>query len=217
MHYPRALQLLVTITDWRRRVAVAGIGLFVMLVLSLHVLQPEVNALTVPVSDYVLGRWGWLMTVAFFSLAVGSWAAYRAVRTSLAFARWRWGTCGLQAWIGGTAIAGIFPTDAYTAAFTWHGVIHGAAATIALFGLIGVEIGLAWRPVGRFLQWLSAGLGGVAVAAFVLGFLTDSFSWSERAVIAVHCLWLMVLALSAERLPTSPVKVQLTQGSVARR
>lgn len=204
------LMPLVSPTDWQRRVALSGIGLFVVLVLSLHILQPDVNVLTVPVSEYVLGPWGWLMTVAFFSLALGSWATYRTVRYTASFAGWRLGSLLLNAWIGGVAVAGCFPTDAHTVALTWHGVLHGAAATIAFFSLIFVELALVRRPVGRLLRWVSAGIGGLAIASFVFGFSIESFGLSERAVIALHCQWLTLLVIAAERQQRKVSTTQLT-------
>lgn len=199
-----------TFMMWHKRIALLGIGLFIVIVVSLHILQSPANSLAVPVSEFVLGPWGWLMTIAFFSLAVGSWATYRAVRYTASIAGWGLGTIGLKAWIAGTAIAGLFPTDAHDAALSWHGVIHGAAASVALFSLIVVELAAVRRPVGRVPRGISAGIGGLAVAVFALSFIagsfgvSESFGISERVVISLHCVWLILLTTTAQRMSSVP-------------
>jgi protein-S-isoprenylcysteine O-methyltransferase Ste14 len=44
--------------------------LFLLLLLTLHFLEPEFDPSTRLISEYELGRYGWIMSLAFFSLAV---------------------------------------------------------------------------------------------------------------------------------------------------
>ena len=55
-------------------VALVGIAYFVVIIVALHVLRPDLNPIQRPTSEYAVGPYGWLMTSAFFSMSVASWA-----------------------------------------------------------------------------------------------------------------------------------------------
>jgi hypothetical protein len=55
------------------RAAAAAIAIFPLIVVALHVIQrPDYHPLSQAVSELALGRDGWLMTIAFCSLATGT-------------------------------------------------------------------------------------------------------------------------------------------------
>src|SRR5919107_432789 len=66
-------------------VSAAAGGAFAVLLGTLHVVQPELDPTWRFLSEYALGRGGWLMTAAFVALAVsllsGVVAVARSVRT----------------------------------------------------------------------------------------------------------------------------------------
>jgi hypothetical protein len=53
------------------RLALGAVVLFVILLTALHFLEPEFDPSKRLISEYQLGRYGWVMSVAFFSLGVG--------------------------------------------------------------------------------------------------------------------------------------------------
>jgi hypothetical protein len=66
-------------------VSSVGTGMFLMILVVLHVVRPDLDPSWRFISEYELGPHGWLMDVAFISLAVGTasiaFAADPAVRT----------------------------------------------------------------------------------------------------------------------------------------
>ena len=55
-------------------VALAGIAYFVVIIVVLHFLRPDVHPISRPTSEYAVGAYGYLMTSAFFSMSLASWA-----------------------------------------------------------------------------------------------------------------------------------------------
>jgi hypothetical protein len=51
-------------------IALAGIAYFAVVLVGLHFLHTDTNALARPTSDYAVGRYGNVMTSAFLALAV---------------------------------------------------------------------------------------------------------------------------------------------------
>jgi Protein of unknown function (DUF998) len=80
----------------------------VAILIALHVLEPEFNPPHL-ISEYQLGRFGWLMSLAFFCLGAASFALFVAARQEIHTRPGRFGTWGLL--IIGLAYfcAGIFP------------------------------------------------------------------------------------------------------------
>jgi hypothetical protein len=57
-----------------KRLALGSLGsvlLFVLLVLVLHILNPQMSPVSVPISAYVAGHDGFLMTIAFLARGLG--------------------------------------------------------------------------------------------------------------------------------------------------
>lgn len=65
-------------------VAMAGIGFFVVALISLHLLEPDFSAVNEYTSDYALGEsFGWLMRAAFFAAGLASIAIALGLKRSL--------------------------------------------------------------------------------------------------------------------------------------
>src|SRR5262245_65029552 len=60
--------------------ASAGAILFLA---SLHVLSPELDPSWRVVSEYALGRYGWVLSFMFLSWAIGSWALVFGIRSQV--------------------------------------------------------------------------------------------------------------------------------------
>jgi len=53
------------------RTTLAAAGVFFILLTALHFIEPEFDPSNRLISEYELGRYGWIMSLAFFSLGVG--------------------------------------------------------------------------------------------------------------------------------------------------
>ena len=49
------------------RMALAAVVLFLILLAALHFIEPEFDPSKCLISEYELGRYGWMMSLAFFS------------------------------------------------------------------------------------------------------------------------------------------------------
>ena len=179
-----------------RILALIGILGFTVTVTLLHALDPACSPLTCTVSEYTLGQYGWLMTTAFGELALGSAAlaywlrAHRAIDTTPLVL--------LCIWAAGTAGAGIFPTDPGGAATSWHSIIHGIAASVALLSLYLAELSYlrshARKTSPRALAFITGVVCCVILVTVALGVVgLLPFGLVERGIIVAHLVWLLSL------------------------
>ncbi len=96
------------------RVSIASAGLFIILLVTLHFLEPAIDPTWRFLSEYMLTKHGWMMVLAFVSLAL-SLASIAVVLLSQSRT--------IPGYIGvallfiaaiGLTIAGIYPTDPVT-------------------------------------------------------------------------------------------------------
>lgn len=189
-------------------IVIASVGYSVLVLFAMHLLQPELSPLRVPMSAYVLGAYGPLMTINYFVLCVG-WLAvsYGLVtnlpptrRTKVAFA------VSLIA-SAGFLIAGIFPMDYPPPLRTSSGRLH-ALGGILTFPAMALAVGLfslsirrdvAWRTVSVAASALSAGI----IAAYVLmvfSILVLGFGgYAQRLLMALLFGWMIVVGLHLTR------------------
>lgn len=124
------------------RISIFSVVVFVLLLGTLHVLEPEFDPTWRFISEYALGDWGWMMHLAFLALAVSLGAASLALwsqaRTIVGYV----GLIGLWIAAAGILLAAIFTTDPITAsqsAETFSGKMHVLGAA------------LDWTPIAALL------------------------------------------------------------------
>src|SRR5262245_16486951 len=192
-----------------RTKATLAIGLcvtFLAILFVLHVLEPEFNPPHF-ISEYQLGRFGWLMSLAFFCLGAASLALFAAARQEIHTRPGRLGTWGLL--IIGVAYfcGGIFPPDP-----KWFlgSLLHGIGGLVVIFGspivFTLVSKGLvrndasatAARPLiwMAALTWLSLFFFYGSIIAFhgAASSRSNFVGWSNRFLITTFVLWLLVAA-----------------------
>jgi hypothetical membrane protein len=195
------------------RVASAGVSVFVMVVIALHILQPGLDPRTEAVSYYVHGPFGWLLTVGLIALGIGSLSlVVGLVRTLVG--RWagtgRWLVC---IWGAGVLLGGVFRADP---AGHWNeppslaGMIHGNAAMLAFMALPIGALFLArtfqqderWRREARLLRGLAFAAGMSLIlfmASLVPVFVRPGppvlLGLSERVLLAVYAGWLAAVGV----------------------
>ena len=201
------------------RVARAGGILFLALVATLHALKPELDPSWRMVSEYQIGRHGWLMQVAFLALATSCVAAYLSLRRTLRTRMARTGGVFLLVAAVGIVIAGIFATDPITATkaeLTTHGNLHGLGTMLGipgfaiaaplvyrgLRGRAGVAEHLTHLRLATHFVWVSLAVFITSMAVQFEGtFGPDvAIGWPNRLLVAAYAGWLVTAARTAERL-----------------
>lgn len=184
--------------------SIAGLLAFPALVIVANLIRHgDYSPIRQAMSDLALGRAGWVMTVAFCSLATGSLLLAIVVRRSVERAK----VAPVLLTVVGllTFISAAFQTDPEGAAATMHGQIHTAAG-ITTFVLLILTIASAavsfhrspgwrafWAPTA---MWALAALG-----TFLLVPLLDNahFGLAQRSFVGTCIAWMALTAWFARR------------------
>jgi hypothetical protein len=198
---------------------------FLVLLGLLHVLKPEFAPSWHMISEYEIGRFGWVMRMAFLCLSLGYASLFVSLRSQLQTVSGKVGLAILLLGAIGSAMGGIFTTDPINTAqdqMTTHGNLHGLGALLGIptLPLAATLISLAlarnhaWssaRPAlfgATALTWL--GLVGFAVAMAVMlprghGKFSSAveIGWPNRFLIVSYAVWLITVAWQALALRNS--------------
>jgi hypothetical protein len=197
-----------------------GAATFVVLLAALHFIKPELNPSWHFISEYAIGEYGWIMVLAFLSLAISYVSLFLALRSQLQTIAGRIGLILLLVSALGLTIAAIFTTDPITVsknAVTTEGTLHNLGGTLGIAmplaaALIGWILARnpAWSSARRPLLWVT----GLALVAFLISFLSLGIvvsqsggefgpdvlvGWPNRIEIVVYSVWLMAVARQAIR------------------
>jgi len=167
----------------------AGTAVFMALLAALRVLKPEIDPSWRFISEYAIGDYGWLMSLAFLSWALGHVALFFALRPQV---RTLAGRIGLGLFVVGAAglvIAACFPMDPITPApeaATTSGTLHNLGGTLGIAGLFGVVLtcwSLARNPAWSAARRSLLAATGLDLLGFVVsvGSITVLLSWSGGA------------------------------------
>jgi hypothetical membrane protein len=192
-----------------RRIATVAIVVllaFPALVITANLIQrDEYSAASKAVSLLALGRAGWLMTLAFVALGMGTVLIAVTVRRSLK--RALVGPACLT--VGGllTLLSAVFQADRDGAASTIHGQIHMALGltnfllVVAAIAACGVAFRRSddWRSFGN-LSVIWAVLA-IAEIASVSALPDGVFGVAQRSFLATCVIWMVVTATLAIRRP----------------
>ena len=179
---------------------------FVCILSLLHVWEPEYNPPHL-ISEYQLGRFGWLMSLAFFCLGAASIALFAAASRHVHTRPGQFGTWGLL--IIGVAyfVGGIFPPDPQRFLV---GLLHGVGGLVVIFGspvaftLVTRDFAhseasatrprrLVWSAI---LTWLGVAVFyGSIIAVHASGSGGIAVGWTNRFMVATFVFWLFVAAL----------------------
>jgi hypothetical membrane protein len=199
------------------RVAVAGVAVFIVAVLALHLLQPGLDPRKEAVSYYVHGPFGWLLTIGLIALGIGSLCLVFALAQTL---DGRWSGTGrwlVGVWGVGVLLGGVFradPPGRWSEPASLPGLIHGNAAMVAFLALPLAAFCLAtafrqdeqWRREAPVL-WGLAVAAGTSLVVFMAS-LAPVFvrpgppillGLSERVLLAVYAGWLATVGIGIAR------------------
>jgi hypothetical protein len=197
------------------RIAVGLASAFVVILVLLHVLEPQFDPSVHLISEYETGQVGWLMRLAFFCWAGSALAVLVALRRSLrGLAGWlsRLGLVGIGLALIG---AGIFITNASSDP-TPHtaNLIHGICGAfvifffpfVASFAAVSLSRSPEWVGTQRRLLWTTFLVWIGVLAFFVPNFLAHAANpglsdlavasgWPNRFMVVAYAAWIIVAAL----------------------
>jgi MFS family permease len=186
------------------RAAVATLVAFPALVIAANLAQRDTyDAAREAVSNLALGRGGWLMTLAFLCLGVGTLLTAVVVRRSAR--RAIVGPALLTAGGCTTLLSAVFQTDADGASSTLHGTIHialGIGSFVLVIAAISASaVAFLRTPSSRRFGVASVAWAVSAFGAIALTFaLPDSlFGIGQRAFLTVAVCWMLTTSALAIR------------------
>jgi hypothetical protein len=199
----------------------AGAATFLVLLTALHFIKPELDPSWRFISEYAIGDSGWIMVLAFLSLALSYASLFFAIRSQTRTFGGKIGLASLLVSAAGLTIAGIFTTDPITAsidAMTAEGNLHNLGGTLGMAMPIAAVLiswslarNPAWAPARRSL----IGAAALAMIGFLASFLSIGLmlsqsggnfgpgvlvGWTNRLEVLTYSIWLMVVAWQATRL-----------------
>lgn len=201
----------------------AGLAAFPLTVVALNLIQHgRYHPIRQAMSELALGRDGWLMTIAFCAMGIGTvMLALLLHRTAGALvAPLLLTAAGLLDFVSAS-----FHTDPGNATTTMHGRIHNTAG-IATFALFVVAIFAATRSFRRHPAWrpfapptLAWAICAVATFFLIPALGNADFGLAQRIFVATWLSWALAAAAYTRRLPTpdgTPVPQQSFEHRAAR-
>jgi len=191
----------------------------ILLLASLHILSPEYAPSWRMISEYALGRYGWVLSLMFLSFGTSSWALAAAIWSQV---RTSAGKVGLWflivAGLGG-AMASVFDIT--------HETGHGLAGLLGVVGFpvaallltVSLRRNETWRGATRGLFWI-ANLSWISVVLLVVTLVIMTIQvakaygghlpqhapkslppgvlaldgWADRLIVLSNCAWVLLAA-----------------------
>jgi hypothetical protein len=202
------------------RIAFAGGLLSLVLLAALHVLKPDLDPSWHVISEYAVGKHGWVMALCFLSLAIGSASLFVVLLPQVRTIGGRIGLAFLSAAAVGLAMAAIFPMDPITVApedATASGRMHGVAGMIGVPGMVVAAVVLSYalrnKPLWAPYRLPLLALGHLTWVSFVLLFVFLAIlmqrhamsgpwvvGWANRLLMLSYDGWVMIAAWPAARI-----------------
>jgi Protein of unknown function (DUF998) len=179
-----------------------------ILLLAVIFIRPDLDPARKPISEYAIGRHGWVMVLAFLTAAVSYGCLFVAVRPAVRGVTGRIGLGILGVCVVGTVGVGVFvadpvvtPLTELTAIGTLH-VICGLSALVLLpFAalLINLDIARHNAAAERTLRW-TAGLPLLGLVLHgAMSIVIPPEGWPPRFLFLTYAAWLIVLAAHIRR------------------
>lgn len=192
-------------------IAIGALLYFAVILVALHFLRADTDPIALPTSFYALGPYGFLMTSAFFSMSLATWALiaglYPGIRER---ARSRMGLGLLGLWAGGVLIAMLFPLDPVGAAQTVAGTIHRVDGPLAFLCMTAgtllvswrLQYAETWRPWHRTALMLSLMMLAAYVSTFVaMATQSQVAGLMQRIDLTALVTWMLLMAFRLRSLP----------------
>lgn len=186
-------------------IAIIGIIYFFVSVVALHFLRSDYDPVKRAVSNYAVGPYGYLMTIAFFVLAVSLFAlAPGLARCITLSSSSRIGLRLLKVASMSMVVAGIFPGDVNGSGSPLKitVILHWLAAGVSFLSIMIAALLLSsqfrmderWQSFRRLAFALALGIV-VGLVVYGILFFIGWFGIGQRIYIALTLLWLFLAAV----------------------
>lgn len=212
-------------------VLIASVVYQILVILAMHLLQPELDPLHVPMSTYVLGAYGSLVTTTYFTACAGHLAlVFGLVHTLPRTHLTRVAVVLTVIAVAGTLMAGIFPTDWPPPMRSRSGQLHELGGLLAfpagtmaplLFSLT-FRRDVHWRRVSVAALALSSDIIVVFISSFAMIATAisqgiedrppDFLGLAQRLLMALGFAWMILVGRHLTRAPRAVLGVVLTPG-----
>lgn len=192
--------------------------LFIGVLTTLHVIKPEVSPVSQFISEYAIGRFGWLMSLAFILWSAAFFFLFLGLKNKLTGISGKTGLACLVISSLGCLLAGIFTTDPVSTAQTSiSGTLHNLGGSLAMaipLGSVFIAISMFRDPYffhvrKRILASSILSTAGFLISAGSLGYMfgqPDAQPGSDMPVgiptrfeVVTYCIWLVVLTYSISK------------------
>ena len=197
--------------------------ILLLILFSLHFLKQEFDPAWRMISEYEIGRYGWLMRIAFFSfginvlsLMIATWPYLQSINGTIC--RW-WFVLLVIALFG----AGIFKTNPITDRTpNWINTMHTLCGVIVIlsFPIIATLVVRSWLynslwSANRILLIFGTVLVWIGVISFftsiTISKIKDSLAgevgsphvyqgWPNRFMVVTYVIWIIIISVTALRL-----------------
>lgn len=189
--------------------AIACFAVFALGVGVMHLLRPDYVPSSHMISDYAVGPWGGVMTMAFASASLGCLMLALALAHSGPGSVVGWVTTALFAVASvGLAVTAVFPTDLPGGPRTTSGYIHAMSFLVNVASLVLAAVLLAIVAL-RDARWRVHRLWGTVLALLLVLALVVQiktmhrgmpYGLANRVFVAVMSCWFVVTAVRLRRL-----------------
>jgi hypothetical protein len=194
------------------KISLYSAAAYLVLLVALHVLKPELDPSWHFVSEYSIGQFGWVNILAFLTLSLSCFAAFVAVRPQITTIGGKIGLALLLLAAVALAAGGIFVMDPITATeneMTTHGKLHGLAGMIGIPSLPIAAVLLSRRRP-RWVRWTAHSTWILLVLMDVVLFSTLGknggkfgpevpIGWPNRLLVAAFAAWLIAISVHAAK------------------
>ena len=183
--------------------AIVGMAYYLLSVVAVHLLRPDIDPVSEPVSYYAVGPYGFFVGIAIFALGVGSLALTLGLRLGIAPpGRSRVGLLLLALYGVGQLGVALFSIDAESAQTT-TGLVHNIAGNISFFCfppaviLLSLDMGKdeRWRSLKRPALALSLVVLVGAIMVLVSANVVGGFGIAQRLFLLATVLWMLLAAI----------------------
>lgn len=196
------------------RFSIIAITIFLVLLSALHILKSEIDPSWRVISEYEIGRFGWIMQIAFLFLAAASLSLFLALKSYLKSIIGRLGLLLLLVTVFGISIGAIFVSDPITTPrdeLTTAGYMHnlGGLFSVLVFPFVAafITLGLVHVKAFKNIRLLLIMLSFITWIS-LLGHFYTYYSSGEigpdtliglpnRVFIVAYTLWIMIIAWKA--------------------
>ena len=194
-------------------IALTGAAAFSIFLILLHFIKPENDPSWRMISEYQIGRWGWVMQLAFFCWSLGVFGLVAALWQHIPVV-----TDTLLAVIAASILgAGIFVTNPITTPNESQdraSKLHTLFGTITIIGTPFIVTDIDWSLNGNalvtsiqpYLLWLTlmVWLGFLTFASAMAYFggkkvplgPQAKIGWPNRFMVFTYVAWLIIIALA---------------------